>query len=139
MVDSTEIDDGSPAGVNNIYAEYLCYCNNPLTWVSDFFSCNFQNSQNCGNCGNDYKIKQSYIRWKCEECNTYFCCECFKFKPHTHCPLGHEFEYRTTNPYKGQYGWSCDICRKKYDSIEDFENYFDKICDSGYCKDCDSK
>ena len=118
--------------INKYYEKYyLCNKEHKLKWTGQTYV--FQ-TINCAKCGLN-QTNGNIIRWKCDDCENYFCCKCLPIIVNSKCPSGHQLLYNNkTNAEIFFNSYTCDRCYKNF-SISDGV-YLDKECNYTICKNC---
>jgi len=131
-------EESSPASMQNIYNSYRCKClgenlenNILLKWTrSDFV---FNNQIFCKICDQNYsRDPKCVIRWHCDNCNGYYCSDCYKVVLKSTCPENHKLIKRMNQSHFN--GEVCDICARNIDGTQD--DYLDMTCNMLFCQDC---
>ena len=118
--------------IQKIYKDkYLCKQGHTITWngKTNIFSKDLV----CEKCGH-YGELVSPLRWRCSQCNTYYCSKCYELIIDKLCPMKHKYKFYKQASLESSSTFTCDICSKilfHKDGV-----LFDKDCDITICPKC---
>jgi len=118
--------------INKIYEKYyLCEKEHSLKWTGQKY---VFDSINCNKCDLN-QTKGNVIRWKCDKCETYYCCKCLPIIVNHKCPNHHQLKCINKNSTEIFFNsYTCDRCYISF-SVKD-GLYLDKDCNYTICKKC---
>ena len=110
---------------------YLCKKNHNLKWTGGQYV--FSSDLTCDKCGKPSSLKHP-IRWKCSECNVYFCSKCYELILDKICPQKHRYKFTKDGLSEVSERYTCDQCYEYLPSKDSV--LYDKDCNITLCPKC---
>ena len=118
--------------IQKIYKNnYHCKKGHNIEWFGQTYV--FSSDLNCDKCGLRSQLNNP-IRWKCSQCNTYFCTKCCDIFIDKICPIKHKFKFFKQSIVGLSSTFTCDKCSVSYNHNDGV--LYDKDCNITVCPSC---